>query len=89
MIDVHDAFGVPASAKRRRGLQISKRRSTSKPAARRVLSITRTFSDAKVNPFDQIEWHHAEAVAAPDCVTWEKRARFRPQSAMYVQRQSP
>src|SRR5215470_17718782 len=68
MIDVHDASiaSAPARARRRRGLHASKRRVASGASPRSALSIPRIFSDAKVSPFDQVEWEKRTAEITDD-----------------------
>ena len=59
MIDAReDVMTAPASQNRRRTATVSASRSTkpAKAATGKSLPVKRVFSDAKINPFDQIEW---------------------------------
>ena len=72
MIDARDEVlpSAPAKGSRRTGTQ---QLSASRPASakksashKQTLSIKRVFSDAKVNPFDQIEWDRRVAEITDD-----------------------
>src|SRR5215471_16737683 len=71
MIDARDEVlpSAPAKGSRRTGSsQMSTTRSTRKATApkRHPLKIARVFSDAKTNPFDQIEWDRRTAEITDD-----------------------
>ncbi|MGC3957720.1 MAG: hypothetical protein QM813_07150 [Verrucomicrobiota bacterium] len=69
MIDAReDVMTAPASQNRRRPATVSASRGTKpeKAATSKALSIKRVFSDAKVNPFDQIEWDKRTAEITDD-----------------------
>lgn len=71
MIDARDEVlpSAPAKGSRRNGTQqVSASRSTRKASAskRQTLKVQRVFSDAKVNPFDQIEWDRRVAEITDD-----------------------
>ena len=59
MIDTHDqVMSTPPSRSRRRTAHApaTGRSLKSAPSTKKTLPIERVFSDAKVKPFDQIEW---------------------------------
>jgi ribonucleoside-diphosphate reductase alpha chain len=72
MIDARDEVlpSAPAKGSRRNSPKnpVSTKRSTQKttPARRETLRISRVFSDAKVSPFDQIEWDRRTAEITDD-----------------------
>jgi ribonucleoside-diphosphate reductase alpha chain len=69
MIDAREEMVVPASHKgRRRPAAVAARRNLkNNPAtAKKTPSVERIFSDAKVNPFDQIEWERRTAEITDD-----------------------
>ncbi|HTI69339.1 MAG TPA: vitamin B12-dependent ribonucleotide reductase [Candidatus Limnocylindria bacterium] len=68
MIDSTEAaVSTGASAARRRTEKMSAPRSSSKNAkGKRKLTLERVFSDAKVSPFDQIEWERRTAEITDD-----------------------
>ncbi|MEY4388110.1 MAG: Vitamin B12-dependent ribonucleotide reductase [Verrucomicrobiota bacterium] len=71
MIDARDEVlpSAPAKGSRKSGTQqVSASRSTTKKAAAKhtTLPVKRVFSDAKVNPFDQIEWDRRVAEITDD-----------------------
>jgi ribonucleoside-diphosphate reductase alpha chain len=70
MIDAREEVLVPVShaAGRRRAGRVSARRENkgSKGMARKFLHVERVFSDAKVKPFDQIEWVRRTAEITDD-----------------------
>jgi len=68
MIDAPESVLAPASTTRRAAPAVSAARTT-KPAAKsgkKSLPISRVFSDAKVKPFDQIEWDRRTAEITDD-----------------------
>src|SRR3954468_5483632 len=66
MIDARDeVVSSSAAMNRRKSLPVSNRRQD-RPAAKKSLRIRRTFSDAKVKPFDQIEWERRTAEITDD-----------------------
>src|SRR3954466_3735102 len=66
MIDARDeVVSSSAAMNRRKSLPVSNRRQD-RPAAKKSLRIRRTFSDAKVKPFDQIEWDRRTAEITDD-----------------------
>src|SRR5947209_5323676 len=65
MIDVsEEVLSVPASQTRRRTVSVTAR--PSKKPAPKTLPIARVFSDAKTNPFDQLEWERRTAEITDD-----------------------
>ena len=65
MIDArHEVASSSAATTHRRKALGTKRQTRS--AARKSLRVSRTFSDAKVKPFDQIEWDHRTAEITDD-----------------------
>ena len=69
MIDAReDVMTAPASQNRRRAATVSASRSTkpAKAATGKSLPVKRVFSDAKINPFDQIEWDKRTAEITDD-----------------------
>src|SRR5471030_423999 len=69
MIDAREEVSASApKATHHRARQVSASRTvkTTKSAARKSLSIQRVFSDAKVKPFDQIEWEKRTAEITDD-----------------------
>ena len=71
MIDARDEVlpSAPAKGSRRTGTQqvSASRTTTKKPASKRPsLGIQRVFSDAKISPFDQIEWDRRTAEITDD-----------------------
>src|SRR5688500_10509092 len=74
MIDAHDELLAPSATqiRRRTSSLKSSRNGRSKPAATAVkkkakaLPVPRTFSNAKVKPFDQLEWDRRTAEIADD-----------------------
>lgn len=66
MIDARDQVLSPAStASRRKAAKVSARRNT-KAGAAKSLRVPRIFSDARVKPFDQIEWDKRTAEITDD-----------------------
>jgi ribonucleoside-diphosphate reductase alpha chain len=69
MIDAReDVMTAPTSQNRRRGATVSATRNGRRetPATGKHLPIKRVFSDAKVKPFDQIEWDRRTAEITDD-----------------------
>ncbi len=69
MIDAReDVMTAPASQNRRRAATVSASRSTkpAKAVSGKSLPVKRVFSDAKVSPFDQIEWDKRTAEITDD-----------------------
>jgi ribonucleoside-diphosphate reductase alpha chain len=72
MIDARDEVlpSAPAKNGRRNTSKspVSSKRSTTKPGLtrREMLAIDRVFSDARINPFDQIEWDRRTAEITDD-----------------------
>src|SRR6478736_3572466 len=69
MIDAReDVMTAPASQNRRRPATVSASRGTkpAKAATGKSLPVKRVFSDAKINPFDQIEWDKRTAEITDD-----------------------
>ena len=69
MIDAREEVLSPApKAGHHRARKISAARTvkTTKAAARKSLTIQRVFSDAKIKPFDQIEWDKRTAEITDD-----------------------
>ena len=68
MIDARDQVVSPSSAQsRRRTPPVSARRSSNgRSSVAKALRIERTFSDPKVNPFEQIEWDLRNAEISDD-----------------------
>src|SRR5258708_2242231 len=69
MIDIiEEAVPSPREAGRRRTTAAAAPRAakTGGTASRSTLRIERTFSDAKVNPFDQVEWERRTAEITDD-----------------------
>src|SRR5262245_20532546 len=64
MIDIREeALAVPPPQTRRRSASLASARTagTGGSGAKKSLSIERVFSDAKTNPFDQVEWERRTA----------------------------
>src|SRR5579864_6811174 len=69
MIDVSDdVVSAPAQQPRRRasGLAAKSNSRCNDPSKRSALSLQRVFSDARVSPFDQIEWERRTAEITDD-----------------------
>src|ERR1700748_587865 len=68
MIDAREEVLAPAQqhAGRRRGTKVSATREVKSKGARKFLKVERIFSDAKVKPFDQIEWDRRTAEITDD-----------------------
>src|ERR1700704_3598874 len=68
MIDTHEAVLPPAPQQtRRRTATVTATRPTKSPAAcQKSLRLERTFSDAHIKPFDQIEWERRTAEITDD-----------------------
>ncbi len=69
MIDAREEVSAPTTQNsgRRRGTKIAASRATVKgKGARKFLKIERTFSDARVKPFDQVEWDQRTAEITDD-----------------------
>jgi len=68
MIDAREDVSPSASQPARRGPKISASRKskTGKVAGNRNLNIERVFSDAKINPFEQVEWDQRTAEITDD-----------------------
>src|SRR5512137_2440198 len=68
MIDAHDqVVSSPSGTTRRRGTAVSGRRgSRGQSAGRKTLRFERVFSDAKVKPFEQLEWELRTAEITDD-----------------------
>ena len=66
MIDTHDQVLSPSSARNRRRAAPASRPLKSSPAAQRSLPVQRVFSDAKIKPFDQVEWEKRTAEITDD-----------------------
>ena len=69
MIDARDEIMASATPQtRRRSATVTATRTTKAPtsSARKSLPIKRVFSDAKMKPFDQIEWERRTAEIADD-----------------------
>src|SRR5688572_30311354 len=70
MIDAREeVVSSPSSSTqtRRRGSRLSTRRLNSRPTSNvKSLKVQRVFSDAKVKPFDQIEWEQRTAEITDD-----------------------
>src|ERR1051326_8579422 len=68
MIDARDeiAPSAPIQRQRRHGAVSSTRRSVRGSRPRKHLRVGRTFSDAKIKPFDQVEWEMRTAEIADD-----------------------
>jgi ribonucleoside-diphosphate reductase alpha chain len=69
MIDAREDVSAPASkTSSRQSKKLSPNRSvkTSKSAAKKSLRLERVFSDAKVKPFDQLEWEKRTAEITDD-----------------------
>jgi len=71
MIDAREeVLTAPATQSRRRQTTVTATRSGSTkpvaPASKKSLRVQRVFSDAKVNPFDQIEWDRRTAEITDD-----------------------
>ena len=69
MIDAREDVSatVPQAASRRRVAKVSASRKTNKTkSARKYLRVQRTFSDARIKPFDQIEWERRTAEITDD-----------------------
>ena len=68
MIDAREDVSASASQPVRRGPKISASRKskTGKVAGNRNLNIERVFSDAKINPFEQVEWDQRTAEITDD-----------------------
>ena len=67
MIDARDQVLSPPKAAARRSSTVSSARSKSAPSkSKKSLPLQRVFSDAKVKPFDQIEWDKRTAEITDD-----------------------
>lgn len=69
MIDAQEQLPAPATATRRPKAVVSAARpakSTAAKSAKKSLHLQRVFSDAKVKPFDQIEWDRRTAEITDD-----------------------
>jgi ribonucleoside-diphosphate reductase alpha chain len=67
MIDAHDqAVRAPAPRNRRRSASATSSASRPRRAADTSLQIKRIFSDAKIKPFDQVEWETRTAEITDD-----------------------
>jgi ribonucleoside-diphosphate reductase alpha chain len=68
MIDAREDVSASASQPVRRGPKVSASRKSksSKVAGNRNLHIERVFSDAKINPFEQVEWDQRTAEITDD-----------------------
>ncbi len=68
MIDARDPVISSSKTSARRGANISSRSASSRKgnASKRTLRLERIFSDAKVKPFDQIEWEKRTAEITDD-----------------------
>jgi ribonucleoside-diphosphate reductase alpha chain len=69
MIDAREDVSatVPQTAGRRRVAKVSASRKTNKSkGAKKYLRVERTFSDARIKPFDQIEWERRTAEITDD-----------------------
>src|SRR5580700_11364719 len=67
MIDAHDqAVRAPAPRNRRRSASATPSASRSRRPADTSLQIKRVFSDAKIKPFDQVEWETRTAEITDD-----------------------
>ncbi len=67
MIDARDQILSSAPAARRRsGRAIAPAAAMKSSASKKSLRVERVFSDAKVNPFDQIEWDKRTAEITDD-----------------------
>ena len=67
MIDAREEVSMPAQqhSGRRRGAKVSASREVKK-GAKKFLKVERTFSDARVKPFEQIEWDKRTAEITDD-----------------------
>jgi len=65
MIDAREDVLASVSP-RRKSDRVTARRSGSAKSTRNALRVTRVFSDAKVSPFDQIEWDRRKAEITDD-----------------------
>src|SRR5580692_2743429 len=68
MIDAREEVLPTAqqTAGRRRAMTVSASRKVKSKAAKKHLRIERTFSDARIKPFDQIEWERRTAEITDD-----------------------
>jgi ribonucleoside-diphosphate reductase alpha chain len=68
MIDAHDQVlsSSPTQARRRQAALSAPRTAKGTAAAKQSLPINRVFSDAKVKPFDQVEWEKRTAEITDD-----------------------
>ena len=68
MIDAREDVLTPASQATRRSPKVSASRTmkNSKTGSKRNLRMERVFSDAKINPFDQVEWDQRTAEITDD-----------------------
>ncbi len=66
MIDTHDQVLSAPSARSRRRSAPSASDSRAKGSSEKALRIQRIFSDAKINPFDQVEWEKRTAEITDD-----------------------
>ena len=66
MIDARDQISPSAPAARRRSGRVVAPTASKRSASKKSLRIERVFSDAKVSPFDQIEWDKRTAEITDD-----------------------
>ncbi len=66
MIDARNQISPSAPAARRRSGRVVAPTASKSPASKKSLRIERVFSDAKVSPFDQIEWDKRTAEITDD-----------------------
>ena len=66
MIDARNQISPSAPAARRRSGRVVASAASKSPASKKSLRIERVFSDAKVSPFDQIEWDKRTAEITDD-----------------------
>jgi len=69
MIDsTEEVLSLAASRNPRRGTQVATSRTSKKSSAKsqKTLGLKRVFSDAKISPFDQIEWDRRTAEITDD-----------------------
>ena len=68
MIDAREEVSAPAQtpAARRRGTKVTASREGKGKGAKKFLKVERIFSDAKVKPFDQVEWEKRTAEITDD-----------------------
>src|SRR5215471_9506611 len=64
MIDIREespAVPPPQTRRRSTALPTARNRNSGEPSAKKSLAVERVFSDAKTNPFDQLEWERRTA----------------------------